>query len=441
MIGRPWIVLGCQAAFLGAVTPAAPAQAQSLSDLASKLEKLNQELQAQRQMIDSQAAQIDAQRQEIDRLRNEVVAASGLSEERAAGITGDRPSTAIPTPTFGLAPTQPSEPLSGTASPTSSASTLPNKPVGEEPELARVEQQVRAVPEGAGVLTRPGHLVFEPTLEYSNTSDNRLVFRGVELIPGFQVGLIEASDVSRNTLVATGSLRYGLAKNLEVEVRVPYLYRSDRLTFVQQQNGQIVYGTHLKVNQLGDIEMAARYQLNRPVGERPIFIASLRVKSDTGKSPYGIPFDTFGIATGLATGSGFWAVQPGMNFLLPSDPAVIYGGISYLWHLPKTFNRVIGNELLGRVDPGDGINANIGFGFALNQRFSFSLGYQHSYIFPTDTELGGTHQRSRELEVGALTLGMAYRITERQTLNLGVNVGVTADSPDVDITLRMPFNF
>jgi hypothetical protein len=177
------------------------------------------------------------------------------------------------------------------------------------------------------------------------------------------------------------------------------------------------------------------------VGEKPIFIGSVRVKTDTGKSPYEIPYDQFGIATGVATGSGFWAVEPGINILLPSDPAVIYGGVSYIWQIARNINRQVGNNLIGRVDPGGAIDANIGFGFALNQRFSFSLGYRHTYIFPTDTQIGDTHQRSTSLQVGALTLGMAYRLTERETLNLAFEVGVTADSPDVDITLRIPFNF
>jgi hypothetical protein len=433
MTGRPWIILGCHAAFLGIAAHAAPARAQSLPELASKVEKLNQDLQAQRQLIDEQSARIEAQRQEIDRLRNEVLAASSLSAERAAGVPeGQSMSSA---PAVAQAPSLTQAPTSTPSAP------LPSKPVGEAPEIARVETQVKAVPEGAGVLTHVGHLVIEPSFDYSTTSNNRLVFRGVELIPGIQFGVIEANDVARNFAVGTLTARYGLAKNLEFEARVPFLLRWDRYDFVQQRDNQIVRTLNFDEQHLGDIEFAVRYQINRPVGEKPIFIASVRVKTDTGKSPYEIPYDQFGIATGLATGSGFWAVQPGMNVLLPSDPAVIYGGVSYLWHLPKNINRQVGDVFVGRVDPGDAILANIGFGFALNQRFSFSLGYRHTVILPTDTEVGSTHQRSTTLQVGALTLGMAYRVTERQTLNLGIDMGVTADAPDVDISLRIPFNF
>lgn len=421
MTTQPKVLLAYYLVFGCLVGTVSPARAQSLADLASRIDGLQQELQTQRGRIEDQAARIEQQRDEIERLRIQILAAAGLSELRAAGLQQNAPTAASPR-----------------AAP--AAGPLPDKPVGEAPQLARVETQVQAVPEGSGVLTRPGKFVFEPSVEFTNSSNNRLVFRGVELIPGFQIGVIEASDADRNAVVTTAAVRFGLAKNLEVEARVPFLFRSDRLKVLQQRDGSIVSELNFNEEHLGDIEFALRYQLNRPVGQRPIFIASLRAKTDTGKSPYDIPFDSFGIATGLATGSGFWAVQPGLNFLLPSDPAVIFGGVSYLWHIPRNLNRTIGDTKIGRVDPGDSIGGNIGFGFALNPRFSFSLGYRHSYIFPTETQLGDTIQRSSRLQVGSLSLGMSYRLSERQSMNLGIDIGATADAPDVSIGLRLPFS-
>ena len=93
---------------------------------------------------------------------------------------------------------------------------------------------------------------------------------------------------------------------------------------------------------------------------------------------------------------------------------------------------------VGRVDPGDAIAANIGFGFALNPRFSYSLGYRHNFIFPTESELGDSVQRSNKLHVGQFNFGLSYRVTEKQTVNLGFEFGVTEDAPDVSITLRSP---
>ena len=147
------------------------------------------------------------------------------------------------------------------------------------------------------------------------------------------------------------------------------------------------------------------------------------------------------MATGLATGSGFWGIQPSISFLLPSDPVVIYGGHGYLWNIERDIDRIVGDVLVGNVDPGDAINASVGFGFALNPRFSFSLGYRHNYIFSTRTELGDTVQNSNDIQVGSFNFGMSYRLSRRQSLNLGFQFGVTEDAPDVGITMRIPFRF
>jgi Putative MetA-pathway of phenol degradation len=323
------------------------------------------------------------------------------------------------------------------------AQSLPDSPVGEAPppEPDAVRARVEAVPEGSGVLTPAGHLVLDTSFEYTNSSANRLVFRGFELIPGLQVGLIEASEANRDTLAGTVAVRYGITNRLEVEGRMSALYRSDRIQVAQQREASIVRVLKLSEYNIGDAEFAVRYQLNAPRGEQPIWIANLRVKSDTGKGPFDVGYDEFGVATGLATGSGFWGVQPGISFLLPSDPVVIYGGLSYLYNIPKTINRIIADALIGRVDPGDAINANLGFGFALNPRFSFSLGYQHSYIFPSHQEIGGTNQRSNHLQVGSFAFGMSYRLNPRQSVNFGVQLGATADAPNVGVVMRLPLSF
>jgi len=421
MTARRLSLVVCSGAILSLAGAPGAAQAQSLAELAARIEGLQQELQAQRSLIEDQAVRIGEQREEIRRLQEQALAAGALSDLRAAGIPGGAEAEAR----------------------AAASAPLPERPVGEEPALARVEQQVQAVPEGSGVLTPPGRFVFEPSLELTNTSNNRLVFRGIELVVGLPLGVIEASDVDRNSVVAAAALRYGLAKNLEIEARVPFMYRSDRFSVSQLRTvdevSQVVRELSYSEKHIGDIEFAVRYQFNRPIGQRPIFVGSLRVKSTTGKSPYSLPFDEFAIPIGLPTGSGFWGIQPGINFLLPTDPAVIYGGASYLYHMPKTIGRRVGDVRIGRVDPGDAINANIGFGFALNPRFSFSLGYRHTFILPTTTQLGDTTQRSNSLQSGSLSLGMSYRLTQKQSVNLGIDIGATADAPSVSVSLRVPF--
>lgn len=414
-----WRLAGRLAILAMLASGTAAQAAQAPAEIVAKLNALEAEIKAQRERLARQDALIAEQQRQLEMMKFSLENTT-LSDIRGAGVAQ-------------AAPTRQPAVLSGP--------DLPDRPVGEAPPAPEVRAEVQAIPQEQGVLTPEGYLVFDPSLEYTRSSTNRLVFRGIELIPGIQIGLIEATDADRDTLVGTAAIRYGITNRLEVEARLPYLYRNDRIEVVQQRDEGIVRQIRLREQDFGDAEFSFRYQLNRPRPLKPIWVASLRVKSDTGIGPFDIDYDEFGVATGLATGSGFWAFQPGMNFLLPSDPVVLYGGLSYLYHMPRDINKTVGDAFIGRVDPGDAISANVGFGFALNPRFSFSWGYRHNYIFPSKTEIGDTVERSNRLQVGSMNFGMSYRFTERQTVNLGFEFGVTEDAPDVSITLRMPFGF
>ena len=84
---------------------------------------------------------------------------------------------------------------------------------------------------------------------------------------------------------------------------------------------------------------------------------------------------------------------------------------------------------------------SIGFGFSLNPKFSFSLGYKHNYIRPTSSELNDLVEKSDSLQVGALQFGMSYLLTDRFSLNGNFEFGVTEDAPDMRFVLRLPIIF
>lgn len=414
---------------------AAPAQASEAEEQLAKIEaQLNaqglriteqeRKLAEQRALIESQGLEIRALREQREQILSDIRAGHGVAAPPEPG---------------GSAPVQ----LAARQAPPSAGGELPTKPVGEAPPspARRLEQDVAAIPPDMGVLTPNGTLIIEPTLEYTRSSANRLVFRGVEIVPGVQLGVIDANDADRDSLVGTLTARYGFGDRLEIEGRLPYVYRHDRVTTLAQRDESITRTTKLEADDIGDVEVSARYQISRGLPGQPIFVANARVKPPTGKSPYDVGYDEFGVATSLATGSGFWAAEVGVTMLYPTDPAVIFGGISYLYHIPRDINKVIGEVMVGRVDPGDSIGANIGFGLALNPRFSVSFGYSHNYIFATESEYGETTQRSNTLQVGALQMGLSYRLTERLTLTNSFEFGVTSDAPDMRVVFRLPYRF
>ena len=56
------------------------------------------------------------------------------------------------------------------------------------------------------------------------------------------------------------------------------------------------------------------------------------------------------VATSLATGSGFWGFETGVTMLYPSEPALLYAGLSYLYNAQHDIDKQIGRFHIGMVD-------------------------------------------------------------------------------------------
>jgi len=320
------------------------------------------------------------------------------------------------------------------------------QPVQPPPQTARAEsrQQVSAAAEVPpqqelpGVLTKRGTLVVEPSIEYSHSDVNQFTFGGVSIAETVLIGGIEATQANRDAVTATLGLRYGITNRFEGELRIPYMYRSDTTTntFVDATNS--AQRTSSDGNGLGDLEAAAHYQLNDGTGKWPVMVANFRAKSKTGTSPYDVDRSPSGIEDELATGSGFWGFEPSLTFIAPSDPAVFFANIGYLWNVKGDVDKQIGNRFIRSVDPGDAVRLGIGMGIALNEKVSFSIGYQHDFIMSTNTKFADGEADSDSLQVGSLTFGVNYQVADNASVNVSVGVGVTNDSPDVRLMARVP---
>lgn len=294
-------------------------------------------------------------------------------------------------------------------------------------------------PRPPGVLTRPGVLVVEPSIEYSHTDINRFVVGGVAILDTVLVGSIEASQADRDSVIASLGMRFGVTDRIEAEVRIPYMYRNDATTNTVVSTNNIDSTTSLDSHDFGDIEAALHWQVNDGAGAWPYFVANLRAKSTTGTGPFDVARDERGIERELATGSGFWGVEPSLTVIVPSDPAVFFGNLGYLWNVKRDINRTIGNNrFIEEVDPGDAIRLGFGMGLALNERVSFSVGYQHDWIAGTETEFSDGTFTSESLSVGSMNFGVNWQMSDSAALNVSVGIGVTEDAPDVRLIARMP---
>ncbi|MDR9425505.1 MAG: transporter [Marinobacter sp.] len=299
-----------------------------------------------------------------------------------------------------------------------------------------------------GIVTQPGRFTFEPSFSYAHSSATKVAIEGYTVIPALLIGLINISEVQRDVFVGALSMKYGFTSRFEAGLRVPYLSIQEDIRAREVfQDTPIDTLDESSGEGLGDVELSMRYQLNDGFDGWPYLISTFRVKAPTGEGPYDVDqrviTDNSGNQIGVElserpTGSGFWSIEPGLSFIYPSDPAVLFGNLSYVW----TMEEDEGTENGGTVDPGDVVRFGFGMGFAFNERTSFSLGYDHSVIGETTYEQGNDLFAANfdRTQVGSLAFGLSHRISTDTMLSLTVAIGVTDSAPDTEITLKLPMN-
>lgn len=274
--------------------------------------------------------------------------------------------------------------------------------VGVRPEDENDRPYLALFSDIGGILTPRGTMFVEPAFDYTVASDNRFFFQGIEIVDAVLIGVIEATDTDRRALTGSLAFKYGLTNRLEIDGRIPYVSREDRISGVAINDGNTTV-RDLAGSGIGDAEFGLHYQLNDGV-KFPYTIANLRVKAPTGQSPFELDRDlNNGVENELAVGSGFWTIEPSLTFILSSDPASLYANIGYQYNGEISPNSVIvdtesgvmpnpmdNNFVLSDVrptrqtlldfDPGDAIRTSIGIGLSLNERLSLNFGYDQSFF-------------------------------------------------------------
>lgn len=440
MTGFKGLAQSTYAVSLGCLVAAVPAPAFAQQAPQGEVESLRAELAQARQQIADQSQKLAEQQRRLD-----------LFEQRLQGLA----QTTQQIRNDALAAAAPAA-ATVAASGASQATR-----VGEPPKDSDRPPAVAVLDQQGSVVTRKGEFVAELGLDYTRADRNRALFRGTGIVNTVLVGVFDINEVQQDSITESVSARYGILDRLEIGARLPVVIRSDRQVTVPLQDGNATQpGAQLITNRttasakgIGDVEINARYQLNKGGGGKPFLIVGLSGVIPTGNSPYAVPRNKLGLPIKAATGAGFYTISPSFTAILPSEPAVLFGTISYARNFARNVDTRISGVQILRVDPGDQIAFAGGIGLALNDRTSLNLGYSHAWVFGTKTTRraldGNTNEpvgdfirvKSRDLQVGRLLVGVSQKITDKLQVNWSFEIGATEDAPDVRTSLRIPIRF
>ena len=413
-------LVGAAVAQQGAGPPVETELQRQLREEGARLNDLYRMIDDQQRQLDSSRQLIEEQRRRVDALMRELTG-RGLPPTGAAQASG--------------APT-------GDASGQMAQAGSPPQPVGEAPAPSEQLPQTAQIFAEPTVLTRAGGFTLEPSLQYIYSSDNRVALVGFTIIPAITIGLIDIRRVAREAWYAAFTARYGVTSRFELEAKVPWVYSETSTITRPLATPSVTDSTFDSSGSgIGDVELGARYQFNAFRGDNMVYIGGLRVRLPTGKGVFDVNYDpTTNLQTENPTGSGFYSIQPGISFVYPSDPAVFFGGLAYTY----SPSRDVGNGF-GTIKPGGVTDLSFGMGLALNERASFSFGFQLSVV--GESKQSGDFDPLRTLgDTGTQTLGTArfgltYAFTRRTALNLTLGIGVTDETPGLELTARVPISF
>lgn len=324
----------------------------------------------------------------------------------------------------------------------------PAPTVGEERREEKKAAIRVAEVERGGALLPKWRVVIEPFFEYNHVSSQNVSISGFTVFEAILIGQVSVQKLKRDFYSTGSTFRLGL-QNAEVNVRIPYLFRSDKMIFPRSGGGTgDLIEKSFSDSGLGDIESYIYYQLLKEGKWRPwVPDVILRggVKFPTGQDPYSLRrsfIEELGttLATEFPTGTGHWGASVGVNLVKSVDPAVLFFNFGYF----HNFQRYVGEAGtppidFGRIKLGNTFEYSVGLIVALQEKLSLSFAYNQRITGKTTQN--GVYLTDTDINAIAFNIGATYVICPRTALDFVVGIGLSRDAPDVSVLVRMPWSF
>jgi hypothetical protein len=434
-----------------------------LAELKRQEAKLHQqflELDRKSKLLDRKSELLDRQLQEIRAAGSEPAAAPPqVGAPSSSATISSSPTVAAPTQTSGgvevaQAPPAPTPAPGGqpAAPPAGSESAPIQGPSAAQQQARQVVETAPALANSGGVLTPKGQFVIDPSIEYDYWSQNQLGVNGFQIIPGITFGNIFANRVEQNITTAAMTGRYGITDRWEVNLKVPYVYNTGQtISLIPEGTMAQLLTLNATGTGIGDVQFGSSYQINSGNNGWPILIANALFKTATGISPFQVPIVTVNDPNGsflegqpkkLATGTGFYAIEPSLTVLLPTAPGVLFANLQDIHNFGRTVtiqNVDGGPGTPAFLQPGENPAVTFGIGFSLNDRAALTFSYQQQHVF-TAFENHNAISGS-PYSFGTFNFGLGYQISQSTRINLSVGIGAGPNTPVAKVLLELPYKF
>jgi hypothetical protein len=276
---------------------------------------------------------------------------------------------------------------------------------GLAPSQADLEREAEEARRAMEVFLRREKLLFRQG-EYSLELD---AFYSTSTRDDFvRVDDFRALSKITNRLVSWSAIaRYGLIDNLELDLVIPFGYAEQDIDLGFARSRTDDFG-------LGDIAGRVRYQVWDEQRFRPDVILDLDVKSRTGGDSL--------------LGTGSWSLGGSVALVKTLDPVVFFGRLGYITSF----------EHDGR-DPGDQVIYELGMGFSLNDRVSFSMRVDGAVV--GRFQANGAEIPGSSLDILNLRFFVTTSLSRNWFIEPTVSIGLTEDAPDVIAGLNLVYRF
>jgi hypothetical protein len=279
------------------------------------------------------------------------------------------------------------------------------QPMGQDQPQADPEREAEETKRAMDVFLRREKLTFRQGEGSLELDAFYATDKGTDFVP-----LDNTRDLGTiTTQLASWSViaRYGLIDNLELDLIIPFGYAKQEVDLGFTSSSMDDFG-------LGDIAGRLRYQLWQERGASPDIILDFDVKSRSGG-------DTL-------LGSGHWSMGGSVVLAKTLDPVVFFGRLGYLFTLERE----------GR-NPGDQIFYELGWGFSLNDRVSFTMSLDGAAV--GRFEVDGRDIPGSSLDILSLQFAVTTRVARNWFVEPTVRMGLSNDASDVVAGVNLVYRF